>query len=233
MSTGFTEDQEIVLDIIKEWLREYDANFIAREEQIVFWGPIDGNIRKQGWNKLKLKEAVSVVRSTKVPVGLMKHCTEDAVRAAAQEEGRAFIAGVTVIGEVAPEYFNFHTNKRSVCETVEHKIAQYIIAELEALDENVMWRDLAYIYEQALKYCGLQVPTSHARNGFLRYALQNSTFVEKRNNKSYNGRYVYRENGKLIQAICIKLPHKSKVKTDWTKDMMRGVILRAVKHLRK
>ena len=33
----FTEDQEVVLDIIKEWLKEQDAAFLAKEEQIVFW----------------------------------------------------------------------------------------------------------------------------------------------------------------------------------------------------
>ena len=66
----FTDDQEIVLEIIKLWLREQDAAFLAREELVVFWGPLDGNLRKQGWNKLKLSEAVSIVRTTKVPVGV-------------------------------------------------------------------------------------------------------------------------------------------------------------------
>ena len=60
----FTADQEVVLQIIKEWLRTKDAAFLAREEQVVFWGPVDGNLRKQGWNKLKLKEK-SLTRSVK------------------------------------------------------------------------------------------------------------------------------------------------------------------------
>lgn len=228
----FSDDQEIVLELLKDWLREKDAAFLAREELVVFWGPIDGNLRKQGWNKLKLKEAVSVVRSTKVPVGIMKHCTEDLMRAAAQEEARTYIAGVTVVGgAVSPEYFNYHSNKRSVCETIEHRIAVHLISELEALDQNIMWHHVAYLYEQALRYMGLTIPNSMQRNGFIRYGLNESPFIEKRNTKRYNGRYVIRENGKIRQLICIKLPHKSGIKDEWTKDEMRGVVLRAVKPL--
>lgn len=228
----FTDDQEIVLEIIKQWLRNQDAAFLAREELVVFWGPIDGNLRKQGWNKLKLNEAVSVVRTTKVPVGVMKHCTADLMRAAAQEEGRAYIAGVTVVGgAVSPEYFNFHSNKRSVCETIEHRVAIHLICELEALDQNVMWHQVAYLYEQCLKYMKLEVPNCMQRNNFIRYGLQESAFIEKRNSKRYNGRYVIREGGKLRQLICIKLPHKSGIKEDWTKDEMRGIVLRSVQPL--
>ena len=141
--TDFNEDQEIVLSIIKEWLRDGDKSFLAREDLVVFWGPIDGNLKKQGWNKLKLKEAVSIIRATKVPVGLMKHCSEDLLRAAAQEEERTYICGVTVIsGMVSPGYFNFHSQKRSCCEVIEHRIAIHLISELEALDQNIMWKDL-------------------------------------------------------------------------------------------
>lgn len=231
--SDFNEDQEIVLSIIKDWLREGDKALLAREELVVFWGPIDGNLRKQGWNKLKLKEVISIIRATKVPVGLMKHCTEDLLRAAAQEEDRTYICGVTVVsGMVSPGYFNFHSQRRSCCETIEHRIAIHLISELEALDQNVMWKDLSFLYEQALKYMGLEVPNSHQRNGLLRYGLQESNFEEKRNSKTYNNRYTYRENGKLKQAICIKLAHKSGLKT-WTKDEMREVILRAVKPLQR
>ena len=228
----FTDDQEIVLEIIKLWLREQDAAFLAREEIVVFWGPLDGNLRKQGWNKLKLSEAVSIVRTTKVPVGVMKHCTADLMRAAAQEEARAYVAGVSVVGgAVSPEYFNYHSKARSVCETIEHRVAVHLISELEALNQNIMWHHVAYLYEQCLKYMKLEVPNSMQRNKFIRYGLNDSAFIEKRNSKRYNGRYVIRENGKLRQLICIKLPDRSGIKDDWTKDEMREVVLRAVKPL--
>ncbi|AHJ10547.1 hypothetical protein Spp001_39 [Shewanella phage Spp001] len=232
--SDFTEDQELVLDIMKEWLREQDAAFLALEEQVVFWAPIDGNVRKYGWIKLKLKEAVSIVRATKVPVGLMKHCTDDMMRAAAQEEDRTYVRGVTIVGGVvSPEYFNFHTNKRSVCERDEHIFAVLLVSELEQLQCNIMWKDLSYLYEQGLKYLGLPIPNVQQRNGFLRYGLNESPFIEKRNNKRYNGRYVIRENGKLRQLICIKLPDVSGIKEDWTRDEMRRVILAAVKRMPK
>ena len=229
----FTEDQEVVLDIIKEWLREQDAAFLAKEEQVVFWGPLDGNIRKQGWNKLKLREAASIIRSTKVPVGIMKHCTEDMIRAAAQEESRTYVSGCNVHGMVSKQYFNFYTTNQAVFETMEHRCSVALITELEQLGENILWRDLSHMYTQALKYLGRPVPHAIAVNNLLRFGLKDSRFIEKRNTKTYNGRYVYREDGKLKQAICIKLPEKSGLKQDWTNDMKRDLIIRAVKHLRK
>jgi hypothetical protein len=231
----FNQDQEIVLDIIKSWLDDHDAAFLAKEELIVYWDAVDGDIRKKDWVKLKLKEAANIVRSTKVPVGIMKHCTEDMFRAAAQEEGRTYIAGCAILGEAAKGYFNYNQKSRigAISELPEHKLAISLISELEALQENILWTDLAYLYEQALKYCKLQVPNSIQRNKFIRYGLNGSEFVEKRNSKTYNGRYTFRENGKLRQVICIKLPHRQKVKEDWTKPLMREVVLRAVKVLNR
>lgn len=227
--SGFSEDQEIVLEIIKLWLRKKDASFLAREELVVFWGPLDGNLRKQDWNKLKLSEAVSIIRSTEVPVGVMKHCTADIFRAAAQEEARTYVAGVSVVGgAVSPEYFNYNSKKRSACETIEHQVAVHLISELEALQQNIMWTDVAYLFEQCLKYMKIEIPNSMQRNKFIRYGLNDSAFIEKRNSKRYNGRYVIRENGKLRQLICIKLPDRSGIKSDWTLEEKRGIVLRSV-----
>lgn len=229
---SFSEDQEIVLEIIKDWLEENDASYLAKEDLIVHWGNPNGDIQKQDWIKYKSTELLNIIRSTKIPVGIMKHCTVDMLRAACQEEGRTFICGVDVGGEVRPEYFNYRRFKGAVTETVEHHIAIYLLAELQAVNENVLWSDLSFIFEQALKYCKVSIPSAPNRNKFLRYGIEKTDFTERRATKHFNGRYTTRIEGKLIQYTCIKLDHRSGVK-EWTKDEMRRIILRAVNGIKK
>jgi len=229
----FSEDQEIALEIVKSWLDEKDAAYLAKEDIVVVWGHPDGDIQKTGWIKYKASELVNIIRSTKVPVGIMKYCTTDILRAACQEEGRTYICGVDVGSEVKPEYFNYRKYKGSICETPEHHIAIYLLAELQAQSENIIWSDLAYLFEQALKHCKISKPNVRNRNSFLRYAIAKTDFVERRATKDYNGRYVQREDGKIKQYTCIKLPYRSGLKKDWSKPKMRSIILRAVAGLTK
>lgn len=229
-----TEEQETTLGIIKEWLIDQNAVFLAMEDRIVFWASV-GNIRKQGWQKLNMKEAVNIIRATKVPIGLMHLCKADLVRAAAQEEDRTYIAGCDVVGEVEEGYFNYNKNNRigRVCELPEHRIAVRLLVEMEQLQENIVWSDLAYIYEQAVKYCELPAPTRVQRNIYLRYGMNNTEYIERRSTPSFNGRYLIKEATGLKAYTCIKLPHRSGVKKNWSKDDMRSIILRAVKTIKK
>jgi hypothetical protein len=97
---------------------------------------------------------------------------------------------------------------------------------------NVLWKDLSYIYEQALKKAGLNKPHKLQRNKYLRWGMNNTEFIEKRATKNHNGRYVQRVHGKIVQYTCIKLPTKSGVKLEWTKVEMREVITRALSALK-
>jgi len=229
----FSEDQLIVLEIIKGWLDENDAAYLAKEDIVVHWGNPTGDIQQQGWVKYRCSEIANIIRATLVPVGVMRHCTTDMLKAACQEEERTYICGVEVTGDVKSQYFNYTKYRNPKAETVEHEIAVHLVAELHALSENIIWKDLVYIFEQALKYCKVDVPNAQNRNNFLRYGIAKTDFVERRANKSYNGRYVQKENGKIVQYTCLKLPYRSGLKRDWTKSQMRNIILRAVKGLRK
>jgi len=229
----FSEDQEIVLEIIKAWLEENDANYLAKEDIVVYWGNPTGDIQRQDWAKYKCSEIVNIIRATKVPVGVMKHCTNDMFKAACQEEERTYTCGVEVNGDVKPEFFNYFRYRNPLAETVEHKIAVHLAAELQGLSQNIIWKDLVYLFEQALKYCNVEIPNVRNRNNFLRYGLAKTEFVERRASKDYNGRYVQKENGKIVQYTCIKLPYRSGLKRDWSKDDMRNIILKAVKGIKK
>jgi hypothetical protein len=229
---SFSEDQEIVLEIIKNWLEENDASYLAKEDIVVHWGNPTGDITKEDWVKYKTSELVGIIKATKVPVGIMKYCTNDVLRAACQEEGRTFICGVEVRGNVKPEYFNYFKKSALINETAEHKIATGLLIELQAINENILWADLSYIFEQALKYCKIKIPSAIHRNNFLRYAIEKTDFVERRATKNFNGRYTTTVNGKLVQYTCIKLENRSGIKV-WTKPEMRSIILKAVNGIKK
>lgn len=229
----FSEDQLIVLEIIKGWLDENDAAYLAKEDIVVHWGNPTGDIQRQDWVKYKCSEIVNIIRATQVPVGVMKHCTTDMFKAACQEEERTYICGVEIAGDVKPEYFNYTRYRSPKAETVEHKIAVHLIAELHALSENIIWKDLVFLFEQALKYCGVEIPNQLNRNKFLRYGIAKTDFVERRANKDYNGRYVQKENGKIVQYTCIKLPYRSGLKRVWSKTEMRKIILKAVNGIKR
>ena len=230
---SFSEDQELVLTILKEWLGEKDASFLAKENMVVYWGNPTGDIQVQDWIKLKASEAANIVKATRVPVGIMKYCTEDMLKAACQEEGRTYIAGVDCRGEVKKEFFNFRRFSGPRSETPHHVIAVHLIAELHALGKNILWRDVTYLYEQALKYLKLDIPAARNRNVFLRYAIAKTDFRERKNTKDFNGRYVQRRNGKCVQFTCIKLDYVSGVKEDWTRPEMRELILKAIDGIKK
>lgn len=229
----FSNDQEIVLDIIKQWLEENDVSYLAKEDIAVYWGNPTGDIQRQDWVKYKCPEIVNIIRATKVPVGVMKHCTTDMFKAACQEEGRTYICGVEINGDVKPEYFNYLRYRNPLSETIEHKIAVHLLAELQGLSENIIWKDLAFLFEQALKYCKVEIPNVISRNKFLRYGIAKTDFIERRASKNYNGRYVQKESGKIVQYTCIKLPYRSGLKKDWDKPTMRNIILKAVKGIKK
>lgn len=230
----FNADQELVLDIMKQWLQEQDASFLAKEEQIVHWGPLEGNQMRMGWVKYKLREALNIIRTLRVPVGIMKYCTEDLLRAAAQEEGRAYICGVeTYSNHTSPDYFNFHKYGKATCITKHHEIAVGLIQQVRMYDENIKWLDLVYLYEQSCKYCGMPVPVATKRNGFLRYAITQTDFIERNLRGKVDKRYQIRyPDGKEIRLTCIKLDHKSGYKKEWSKEEMRNVVIQATKAVR-
>lgn len=239
MATLLSDDQELVLSIIKEWYEELDAAYLAIENQVVYWGPLNGNVRQQGWNKLKLSDALKIVRATRVPVGVMKLCTEELMIAAAQEEDRAYQQGVSTSANlVSKEFFNFahHSGQeyRPAAEVLEHRIAIHLIAECQARDLNVRWLDLAEMFDMCSAELGRQRQTRVQRNKFLRYGLNDTAYELRQLTGGKNARYVWTdEHGKTWQLNCIKLPHISGCKIEWTPQEMRAIVKAAVKTLMK
>jgi len=229
----FSPDQEIVLDIIKSWLDENDAAYLAKEDLVVYWGNPTGDIKKKDWIKWRVAEIVNIIKSTKVPVGVMKHCTPDMFKAACQEEGRTYICGVEVHGEVKPEYFNYNRFKAPTNETVEHRIAVFLLSELQTVDQNILWSQVVYLFEQALKYCKVPLSNAIQRNKFLRYGVSKTDFKERRATGGKNNRYTVRKKGGgHIQYTCIKLDHRSGI-YELSKDEMRKVIIGAVESIKE
>ena len=213
-----SKDEEIVLDLIKGWFESRNAAFLAREEQVIYWDNLTG---KPEWVRLSLKETTSVIKTSEVPFGLMKHCTKDMVIAAAQEDGRAYTQAVKSNNvNIRADLFNLNVMTTPTKETPYHEVAVALIQELRLLNENILWKDVVRFYEQFVDEAGLEKPNRNRRNSYIRYALGSSEFEEKRATNTYNGRLTLRENGKVVQYTAIALPgeahmHIPGIKKTW------------------
>lgn len=188
-SFGMDEDVVVVLELVKAWVSENTAALLAKEDQIVFWGTASAVLDdKKSWVTWSLKECVQILKATVIPFGLMKHCTQDLVRAACTELERSFISGVTSMKPVSPLYFNFYvgTEKLHGIEyNVEADLIQRIIHHLERMRVNVQIVDIGNIYEYAASLLDRPTLTANARNKFMRQAIIGTEYVEK----NYTQRY--------------------------------------------
>lgn len=205
------DDLEIVLSLCKEYINEYDMHYVAKEDKVYHWGSDDVLTRKK-WVEHTLREVVNIIKSTRIPFGLMKHLSPETLLGAFQEEGRTYIQACDTFGLAPKGYFNFNTmSGEAGIVSLEAVISQNILIELEAVDQNIKWVEVTKLFKDVqthfnLKDCGLQ-----DRNRFLRAALENSIFEERSMRKKVNGRYFYfcKDAGKYMQLTCIKLPHRS------------------------
>lgn len=221
-----TADQEFVLEVIKKWITTNEAAYLAKEDQLIFWGHV--TIHTAGWERLTCKQASNIIKSTEIPVGLMKYCTADMVVAAAQEVDRVFTCAVDIHGEVKKEFFNLRKKSAPKAETLEHRIAKILFIELLAMSENILWTDVTALYDAVLKKMGLKGTHAIGTNKILRYGLTGTPFIERRATKNFNGRLTLRENGKVVQFTAISLEGQSGIKKEWTGDERLNIINRVV-----
>lgn len=217
-----SEDEELVLSIIKQWYTDKDAVYLAKEDQILFWGPINGDRSNLGWNRLKPKETIAIIRATKIPVGVMHLCSETLLQAAAQEEGRAFIQAVEVHGTVEEGYFNLYTAKAYFKRTqqfvtLESILAREILRYFEVIKDNIKVKDCNEIMASAIIKLKLPTLSVMARNSLLREEAARMGYVERSQAATYDLCWFDAE-GKRQVARCFKHPNFKRCKMSWTQQ---------------
>ena len=205
------DDLEIVLSLCKEYINEYDMHYVAKEDKVYHWGSDDILTRKK-WIEHSLREVVNIIKSTRIPFGLMKHLTNETLLGAFQEEGRTYIQTCNTFGIAPKGYFNFNTmSGEAGIVSLEAVISQNILIELEKVDKNIKWVEVTKLFEDVMKHFNLKDCGLHDRNKFLRAALVQSPFEERSMRRGVNKRYYYfcKDQNKYMQLTCIKLPHRS------------------------
>lgn len=103
---AFEDDKEIALQVVKMWLKEQDAVYLAKENRIVYWLAYNPESKSGEWVKLKLTETVRIIKATRAGFTAMRFINPELIMMAAQEEGRAYKQGVRSRSTVPDEYFN-------------------------------------------------------------------------------------------------------------------------------
>jgi len=105
------QDREIALEIIKMWLNENDAAYLAKENIIVYWQHFSPDSKKGEYVKLKPLEACRIIKATRAGFEAMKLIKTDLLLLAAQETERAYKQGIYSRSNAPSEYFNYCRSK--------------------------------------------------------------------------------------------------------------------------
>lgn len=186
------EEEIIVVELIKKWMNQYQAAFLAKESQIVYWGHAVSNADEEEWVKWTLTEAVNIFRSTIIPFGLMKLCTPDAVRIAAQEAERSYVSGVYSDTLVLPHLFNFNHKQLEIEILVvdwKYELMKRIIKVLEKTQRNVYIVDVGRVFDGCYLFLDMSPISNQAKNKLMRKVLSTKGcgYVER----NYSNRYKY------------------------------------------
>jgi len=178
-----TNDQEVVVELIKDWMEKHDSALLAKENQIVFW-------ENEAWVIWTMKEAVNIFKATLIPFGLMRVCDDNAVRVAALELSRSYIAGVNSKTVIQPQYFNFH--RSAVALGTDHsnykeELVRRVIDMFGECGVNVKLTDVGRLLDYAMNYIEQPALSSQERNELIRKLIVGTQFKER----NYKSRYLW------------------------------------------
>lgn len=176
-----TNDEEVVVELIKEWFEKHDASLLAKENQIVFW-------ENDAWVIWSMRETVNIFKSTIIPFGLMKVCDDGAVRVAALELNRSYISGVNSRTAVLPQYFNFHRDCVKLGTdygNYKDEIVKHIIDLFERMGVNVKLTCIGKLANYAMNYLELPALSSQERNALIRKHIVGTQFKERNGNSRF------------------------------------------------
>lgn len=186
-----TADQEVVVELIKSWFEKHDASLLAKESQVVFW-------ENEGWVIWTLRESVNIFKAVLIPFGLLKLCDDNAVRIAALELNRSYIAGVNSPTVIQPQYFNLHRNAVKLGNDFgcyKEEIVRNLISHCESRRVNILLTDLGRILDFAMSYLEQPKLSSQERNDLIRKAIVGTQYKER----NYNSRYLW--DGRMHAVI--------------------------------
>lgn len=184
MTETVQDRQNYVIDIIGDWLEEHDAHYLAKEGEVVWWDTITGDEEDYEWHKMATLELARVIKSCRVPLDHMHHCTGDAVIGAAQERGRAYMCGVRTTKKARSEYFNF-TEHESVVHSRHYNITHSVIVWFRDNRINPEWQELKRLLRELWLEAGLFELTQIQENKYIKDVCRDLRLTAYHGNTRY------------------------------------------------
>lgn len=176
--SDITDEQELLLAILKEWIKELDASYLAKEDVIVYWGKNPDNEIESDWQFLKLPQAARIIKTTRVPFHLMRKCNAELLLLAFQEEDKVFVQGVN--GHTARQGCFSFERRRPQWECPYKTVIVRIFAELKKMRKNVRMLDLRQIVIRCLNHLGEEMPGTVKLNKQINAVVEQHTEFEVR-----------------------------------------------------
>jgi hypothetical protein len=98
----------ILIDKAIEYIEAKNANYLAKEGQIVYYTSLTGRKSDQVWIKNSMAETIRIIRATRLSIDC--ELKESHVLAAFQEMGRVYEFGTKSRHSVADGVFNYYTH---------------------------------------------------------------------------------------------------------------------------
>ena len=196
------DEQLLLVEVFKSWIRELDASYLVKEDMITYWDKMPSNEMESDWQFMKMSQAVRLVKATRVPFHLMRHCKEDLLLLAFQEEERIYTEGVKGYS-TKKGAFNYDKQK-PVWDCPYKTVIVSVFRELEKMRYNVKLVVAREIVEACLKQLGEEIPGIVTLNKQIIAAVEKHTPYEVR---LYEKRWMYK--GQMYQGF--KHPNFEKV----------------------
>lgn len=213
-----SDNKEIAIEIVKQWLKELDVVYLVRENRLFYWKPFFPGSERGEWIKLSIAEAVRLIKATRSGLSLMRYVDRHLLLTGLQEEERVYEYGITTKG-LAPEgVFNF--NKAGTYSKPEMLILS-VLRVLEGLGWNTQTKDLQKILNVTFEKKGYAKLKPQTQLKMVRDLVgdANMKFRDRIDRLFVNG---------LGRFCCVQLNGNNTIKLDYDDATIEKVAIHAI-----
>lgn len=194
------EDHEMLIDLMKRYIKDNDMSYLAKEDLVVFWGQLPQDTQTSDWQFMKLNQVARVIKTSHCPFHLMRKCSQEILLVAFQELERVYVMGVEG-HSVRKDCFSFDRN-RPIWDCPYKTVIIRLFAELKKMRKNIKMLDARSVIEFCLKEIGEEIP------GTVKFNRQINNIVEKETEfdvRMYENRFMHK--GKSLTGYTHKELH--------------------------
>lgn len=193
-----TEKQQVVNDLIGDWMDELNMFLLAKEGEVVYWSSVTGDVADLKWHRWTIAEVSRIAKVVVVPPQYMDYCTSNSIYSAAQERGRAYIEGIRSRKRLTSMYFNYLEHEGELYNPYFHTI-KTAVEWFKSQRCNPTWVTLKTPIKAAWVALGMEEISDTEMNQYITEVAKDCRYkvCKDKTRYTYNG-------GKYT---CLKLPN--------------------------